>query len=268
MTIYKWKDDYFYGAKYGDIITIYTDIENKGMKYNMEKNEVKKKTPRDPEGNPMVYYSKEINVEEIEDWDTPRRYPGKYYWVWYNGEFFEVTGESKGYVYVKVHGIAHADALGIPREKVLSTYPEDPEVTDWWLKKSEIKMPDELGKGKYIYMEMGPYFILDVFKIVRREGNRIRVRGKKCRPWPPKYKYESIKKNIDEGTYPWDLESRVIKEIADKAEGEVWLEGNCVYYEATFDLEILKKYKGKRDEYGRIVLDYYLYGEEEVPYRL
>ena len=46
------------------------------------------------------------------------------------------------------------------------------------------------------------------------------------------------------------------------------MEGNCVYYEATFDLEILRKYKGKRDEYGRIVLDYYLYGEEEVPYRL
>ncbi|NPA75798.1 MAG: hypothetical protein GXO25_06940, partial [Euryarchaeota archaeon] len=257
MPIYRWKDDYFYGGKRDEIVKLITDIEAKGEKYGMIRNETDKFTPKDPEGNPIIYYTKKVSADEIEDWETPGRYPGKYYWIWHNGEFFEVIAETKKYVYVKVQGIAHAAALGIPIEKVYSTYPEDAEVEEWWLKKSEIKMPDEIGKGKYIYLKSGAYFLLDVYEIVERDGKQIRVRGKKCPFGRPEYEYEGIKKYIRMKIFPWDISSRVIKEIAENAEPEAWIEGDCVYYEATFDLETLKKYKGKRDEYGRVMLDYY-----------
>ena len=187
---------------------------------------------------------------------------------------FQGEGETEKYVLVEVQegNYRQADALGIPREKVKGKYYDGAEVGMWWIKKSEIKMPDEFGKGRYVYLEITQPFYVGIYEIIKREGDMIRVRCSKI--WIPteklRYIYKEIEESIKNGTYPWRNRLDMIKEMAEIADGEVWIDGEKLYCEATFDIRVLKKYRAtiKRDIFSTHYLDFYLYGEEEAPYRL
>ncbi len=258
MTIYKWEGDYFYGSKFkkGEIF-IKTRIKEKGEMHNMMRSDENTKE-KDPEGNPVLYYFKKIKEEELDDKETPRNYPGYYYWIWYNGAFFKVLGETGKYVLVEVQegNDMQADALGIPRKKVYGVYYDGAEVERWWIKKKDIKMPDEFGRNNYVYLKAG-YYRDGVYEIVEREGNKIRVRGKKV---DGGFKYERLMDRIRRNAFPWSYEYKKWNEGNPK----VWKEGEWIYYEATFDIEKMKKIR--REMNG--VFDFYLYGEDDVPYRL
>ena len=263
MPTFKWKGMYFYGyywpnRREREAIMLETNDPNIGERYGMKRREVTKWTTRDPEGNPVLYYFKKIKEEELDDKETPRNYPGYYYWVWHNGVFFNVRGETERYVLVEVQegNYRQADALGIPREKVKGKYYDGAEVGMGWIKKSEIKMPDEFGKGRYIYLNAG-YYRDGVYEVVEREGNKIRVRGKKANKDD---EYERVMDRISRNAFPWSYEYKKWNEGTPK----VWIGGEWIYYEATFDLEKMKKIRREMDG----VFDFYLYGEEEVPYRL
>ena len=279
MAILKVRGEYLYGHVWEERIgvnsRVYERVERlkkKGFKCSERKSE------KDPEGNLMIECYLLLPPEEQEDPELPKKYPGKYYWVWYNGAFFEVYGETEKYIRVEVGEWRYdqADALGIERKKVEAERFESQDVPYWWFRKSEVKMPDEFGKGKYIYLDLG-WYRPGVYEVVRRKGKYIRVRGR----WlygDVRKTYLEIKKKIEENAFPEPRSSCCAEEgildmwneIDDIADPEVWMPtDNEVLYEVTFDLEKLRKYRMKREEEYQIpYLDFYLYGEEEVPYRL
>ncbi len=279
MGIWEYKGEYFYGPRYypemekrDTTIGIYTRLKEKAIKYGFKKETPVYKAP-DGEECPDEWH-KSVHLKEVGSLELPKRYPGYYYWVWHNGAFFKVLGETERYVLVEVDGwnFEQADTLGIDRKDVIDGYHKDQKVGKWWLQKSEIKMPDELGKGKYIYLEITPPFYMGIYEILNREGDIIRVRCDKI--WIPRgkleYIYRRIEGSIKKGVYPWTNRLDMIKEMAEIADGKVWIEGEKLYCEATFDLNHLREYRAKiKDEnFGEHYLDFYLYGEEEVPYRL
>ncbi len=284
MGVWRYEGDYFYGPTYKEKyerrdleIGLHTMIKEKAFRHGF-----KKLTPiiKDPEGEELPYeWYKSVPLRFIEDLETPKNYPGMYYWVWYNGAFFEVYGETEKYIRVWVGEGRYdqADALGIDRKKVESQRFEDQDVPYWWFRKSDVKMPDEFGRGKYIYLNLGGYYRPGVYEVVRRKGKYIRVRGRELYG-DVRETYLEIKKKIEENAFPEPrsgccAEEGLVKmrnEIDDIADPEVWMPtDNEVLYEVTFDLEKLRKYRMKRkNKYQTPYLDFYLYGEEEVPYRL
>ncbi len=281
MGVWKYKGDYFYGPAYKEKyekrdlnIGLYTMIKEKALKYGFE---MLTTVSRDPEGEelPEGWY-KSVPLKCIEDLETPKKYPGKYYWVWYNGAFFEVVGETEKYLYVNIEEseFKQADALGIEWEKIKGDYRKDPEIGTWWLKKNEVKMPDEFGKGKYVYLKIYPPFYRDICEVIERDGDYIRVRCRKIYAVDENQRdklYDEFQEYIRKGTFPWEAEGMAIKEIAKEINSSMWKEGKYdLYIEATFNLNVLRKYRAMvRDKYfGTHYLDFYLYGEEDVPYRL
>jgi len=279
MGIWEYKGEYFYGPRYypemmerKGRIGLYTYIEEKAKRFGFNRETPLHKAPNGEEC-PDEWH-KSVNLTEVGSLSLPKRYPGDYYWVWYNGVFFKVRGETEKYVLVDVDGwnFEQADALGIDRGDVIDGYHIDAKVGKWWINKSKIKMPDEFGKGRYIYLEITQPFYMGIYDIIKREGDIIRVKCSKI--WIPSEKlraiYREIEESIKKGTYPWRNRLDMIKEMAEMAEGEVWIDGERLYCEATFDLKHLREYRAKiKDEkFGVHYLDFYLYGEEEVPYRL
>ncbi len=280
MAIWEYKGEYFYGPKYKEkyesregSIGLRSYLRDKAKRYGLE---AERPFERDPDGEVLPYWwiKWDVPLREVGSLSLPRRYPGDYYWVWYNGAFFKVRGETEKYVLVDVDGwnFEQADALGIDRGDVIDGYHIDAKVGKWWINKCEIKMPDEFGKGRYIYLEITQPFYMGIYDIIKREGDIIRVKCSKI--WIPSEKlraiYREIEESIKKGTYPWRNKLEMIKEMAEIAEGEVWIEGERLYCEATFDLKHLREYRAKiKDEkFGVHYLDFYLYGEEDVPYRL
>ena len=264
MAIWEYKGEYFYGPKYKEkyesrdgTIGLRTYIKEKAKRFGLE---AESPYERDPDGEIVPYWWIKWNVplKEVGSLSLPKNYPGDYYWIWYNGAFFKVLGETEKYVLVEVQegNYRQADALGIAREKVDGVYYDGAEVERWWIKKSEIKMPDELGKGRYVYLKAG-YYRDGVYEIVEKEGNKIRVRGKEVNR---DYEYERLMDRIKRKAFPWSYKYKKWNEGNPK----VWIDGEWVYYEATFDIEKMKKIRREMDG----VFDFYLYGEEEVPYRL
>ncbi len=277
MPIFKVCGEYLYGdtwdSKIGVGSLIYERVERlkkKGFKCSERKSE------EDPEGNLMIECYLLLPLEEQEDPELPKKYPGMYYWVWYNGAFFEVYGETEKYLYVKVDEseFKQAEALGIEWEKIKGDYRKDPEIGMWWLKKNDVKMPDEFGKGKYVYLKICPPFYRDICEVIERDGDYIRVRCRKIYAVDENQRdklYDEFQEYIRKGTFPWESEWMAIKEIAKEINSSMWKEGKYdLYIEATFNLKVLRKYRAMvRDKYfGTHYLDFYLYGEEDVPYRL
>jgi len=277
MPIFKVRGEYLYGHVWEERIgvnsRVYERVERlkkKGFKCSERKSE------KDPEGNLMIECYLLLPPEEQEDPELPKKYPGKYYWVWYNGAFFEVYGETEKYLYVNVEEseFKQAEALGIEWEKIKGDYRKDPEIGMWWLKKREVKMPDEFGKGKYAYLKICPPFYRDICEVIERDGDYIRVRCRKIYAVDENQRdklYEEFQEYIRKGTFPWESEWMAIKEIAKEIDSRMWKEGKYdLYIEATFNLKVLRKYRAMvRDKYfGTHYLDFYLYGEEDVPYRL
>ena len=289
MPIFKWSGNYFYGYFFPhekpEKIVLWTYIEEKGEKYKFRKKLSRYYRggffyEKDPIGNILARYEKSISLEEQEDPELPKKYPGKYYWVWYNGAFFEVMGETEKYIRVEV-GVwryDQADALGIDRKKVEAERFESQDVPYWWFRKSDVKMPDEFGKGKYIYLNLGGYYRPGVYAVVRRKGKYIRVRGRKVYDRRKIDRlYEEIKEYIENGLFPMgrtykfmdDVRKEMNTIINKEAEPDMWRPSEDeLFYEVTFDLEKLRKYRVMRDSKQHPYLDFYLYGEEDVPYRL
>jgi len=213
----------------------------------------------DPIGEEIIDCWDVVPYEAQEDPELPKKYPGEYYWVWHNGAFFKVLGETERYVLVEVQegNYLQADALGIDRKKVEGVYYEGAEVERWWLHKSEIKMPDELGKGRYGYLDAG-YYRVGVYEVVDRTESKIRVRGMRVYS---NWEYERLVDRIKRGAFPWSFE---YTKWNIGIEPEVWIEDEIMYYEAWLDVELLKRIRKETNG----LFDFYLYGEEEVPYRL
>jgi len=261
MGIWEYKGDYFYGPRYypemskrKGRIGLYTYLENKAKRYGFSKETPIHKAP-DGDECPDEWH-KSVPLTEIGSLSLPKNYPGDYYWVWYNGAFFKVMGETEKYVLVDIEecGYEQADALGIPREEVACDYHKEQNVGKWWLKKSEIKMPDEMGKGRYIYLSISNVFNNGVYEVVEKNGNKLRVRGMLLK------EHDRIIGRIMNKLFPWNN-----VEMNKNARPEWWWEGEWIVFEATFDLKELKKYRSSEEHSA---YDYYLYGEEKVPYRL
>ncbi len=281
MAILKVRREYLYGYVWEDEIGVGSRIyervkrlKEKGFKCR------KRESEKDPEGNPIIDCHLVLPLEEQEDPELPKKYPGKYYWVWYNGAFFEVVGETEKYILVEVGEWRYdqADALGIERKKVESQRFESQDVPYWWFRKSDVKMPEEFGKGKYIYMNLSWCYRPGVYEVVRRRGNYIRVRGRMVN-----YRrkidelYQEIKEYIEKGLFPMgrtyefmeDVRKEMYRVINEEAEPDMWRPSEDeLFYEVTFDLEKLRKYRAEIGIYEPPGPDFYLYGEEEVPYRL
>ena len=238
MGVWRYEGDYFYGPTYKEKyerrdleIGLHTMIKEKASKHGF-----KKLTPiiKDLEGEELPYeWYKSVPLRCIEDLETPKNYPGMYYWVWYNGAFFEVYGETEKYIRVWVGEWRYdqADALGIDRKKVESQKFEDQDVPYWWFRKSDVKMPEEFGKGKYIYLNLGGYYRPGVYEVVRRKGKYIRVRGRMV------YSrgkidnlYQEIKEYIEKGLFPMgrtyefmdDVRKEMYRVINEEAEPDMW----------------------------------------------
>jgi len=213
----------------------------------------------DPIGEEIIDCWDVVPYDAQEDPEIPKRYPGYYYWVWHNGAFFEVIGETERYVLVWVQegNYLQADALGIDRKKVEGVYYEGAEVERWWLHKSEIKQIDEFGRGKYVYLWLDYY--RGVYPVEDRFDEKMIVRGRMIYS---DWYYEDIKKAIEVGIFPWP--NNKYKAYVVRGHADVWKEDEWMVFEATFDINIMKKVR----EETRGKFDFYLYGEEEVPYRL
>ena len=269
-------------GEHGDILVMskiperFETLKKKSFKLDVYKQDI------DPEGKVLRRYWDIVPWDEQEDPALPQNYPGYYYWVWYNGAFFEVRGETEKYVLVEVGEwrFDQADALGIKREDVISERYKPAKIGSWWLRKDEVKMPDEFGKGKYVYMRlMGEFGEGEgyVHEIVKRDGNYIRVRGRYVkRKYRIDNQYKKIKEKIDINEFPMghiypsiienEEKVRIMEDMNEEGDGEVWRPSEDeILFEATFDVRKLRKLRSMSDGVWH---DFYLYGEEEVPYRL
>ncbi|NPA75291.1 MAG: hypothetical protein GXO25_04330, partial [Euryarchaeota archaeon] len=123
MGIYKISNEFFYGyaskKRYADVrpyeIVVSSKIWDRVDMLRGKGFKCEGYREYDPEGDEIIDCWKIIPYDEYEEIDIPRNYPGYYYWVWYNGAFFKVLGETEKYVLVDVDGwnFEQADALGI-----------------------------------------------------------------------------------------------------------------------------------------------------------
>ena len=279
--IWEYKGEYFYGPRYypemskrEGCIGLYTYLEDKAKRFGFSKEGPIRKAP-DGDECPDEWH-KSVPLIEVGSLSLPKNYPGDYYWVWYNGAFFKVLGETEKYVLVDIEecGYEQADALGIPREDVACDYHKEQKVGIWWLKKREIKMPDEFGKGKFIYIYMlNTYLPGEILEVIKKEGSVVRLRHGEI--YNVESMFEEIKESIRDRAFPWYVRNEIqVKEIAENAEAECWKEGDYVYFEFNIDMEIMKRWRAKlakeitEDTKSEIKMHYYWYGKEVVPYRL